>query len=346
MTKKVLFVTSISPHKSAGLAIDYISVLENLGYSVDILTKYKEKDLKNRVISAYDYFEPEAKQHLSLAQRIKKRFPFLSKLHNPSYYFYRKKVSTYSYLINEKEDMPPVPSELFLHKLEEKYDFAMVLFWHFMFSSKSIGDIYQKLKAPIFLCVADMIPMTGGCTYVNNCKNFLEHCGFCPVLGKQRYEDQTFINYSYKHKVYNSSDVVFLGNTWLNEFAKKAKLFQNVPVRQLLCITNEDFFNIKDKKQSRNCFGISDNCFLMFVGAVNLNLERKGFKYLISAVNEFSKKVNMENKQILLMTAGQNHQEYYDYFHINIKQVGFLSASELSIAYSASDVFLCPSIED
>lgn len=344
--KKALLVTSISPNKSAGLILDLASVLENLGYSVDILTKYKEEQSAYNIISAYDYFEPEPRT--TFAQKIKKRFPFLKNIHKPSYYFSRKnKKSTYAYLVNEKEDIPSVPSELFLHKIKKgQYEFVIITFMQYMLSTKSIGDIYQHLKVPIFLYSADMFPMTGGCHYFENCRNFLEHCGHCPILGEKEQKDQTYFNYSYKKSIYNTANVIFLGNKWMNEYAGKAPILENVPIRKMMSIVNEDSFCIKDKKEARQYFDIDENCFLMFAGAANLAILRKGFKYLIESVNKFVNQKDITGRKIVLLLAGQQSDFLDNCFYTEIKQVGFLSAKELSLAYSAADVFLCPSIED
>jgi glycosyltransferase involved in cell wall biosynthesis len=345
--KNVLFITSISPNKSAGLALDVISVFENLGYTVDILTKYKEKekeDTKHTIISVYDY--PELNVIQIFLQRIKKQFPLLKRIHKPSYYLSKQnKKTTYSSLVNEKEDVPPVSSELFLHKLSNtEYDFVVVLFMQYMFSMKNIGDIYQKLKLPIFLYSVDLSPMSGGCHYFENCRNFLEHCGCCPILGGAEQKDQTYKNYAYKKKIYDTSNIIFLGNTWMNEFAAKAPIFENVQIREMTCATNESLFDVKNKKEARQYFGIEDDCFLMFAGAAYINNPRKGFDYLIKSINTFIQTTGTDNKKILLLLAG--NEAYNVNFNVEVKQVGFLSAKELSLAYSAADVFLSPTIED
>jgi len=343
---KILIVSSLSPYQSADLGKDIIDSLLKRGHNVDFITRYKFDKMLSNMYSVYSEYEPPTP--MSFATKIKNRFPFLKKIHKPS--FLRDKSNYYNgiTIVNKDESIPPVDSALILNKIRKDYDLIIVLFWQFMITTQSLQSIYEKLKVPVFIIAVDMFPMTGGCHYFRNCRRFTDSCGLCPAFNSTDENDITHFNFQYKKKVYSSIEYVLLGNKWISHYASMSPLFNKSLIKHLILPTNEETFNIKDNERTRKELNIDiTKKFLIFAGAPDLNRERKGFKYLIESVNLFLDKLSIREKQeVLIILAGKVITGIDNIFHADVVQLGFLGIDRLSEVYSVSDVFLCPSIDD
>ena len=336
----ILIISSGHPNEnSPKMAIDMLESLRLGGHHVNLLLKYKTKVDSENIISVF-----------SSTDRIRHVFERyvrgkLSKLKNRLIKVNKKKESALNYyFFNKNEDRPPVPSSLILRKIEYKYDLILIFFWQGMLSSKSLLDIYNKLHVPIFLLAADMFPMTGGCSYFWDCRNFESSCGRCPAFSSVDKNDFTNKIYLYKKNVYNSVNCIFLGNSWMTNFAKKSNLFKNIDI--IYPVINENIFSPKNKRELKANLNLS-NKTVLFLGSVDIYEERKGFRYLVKALDIFSSIISQDKlNEIVLIVAGKANLNLQSYFRMQVIEVGYLSYEKLAEYYALSDIFLSPSIQD
>ena len=207
-----------------------------------------------------------------------------------------------------------------------------------MLSISQIGNI-QK---PVVWTMRDMWPMTGGCHYAMDCKRYESGCGFCKQLNSQSKYDLSYFVLKKKRASFSKNMKMVGISHWLSECAKRSFLFKDFDIRTIHNNVNtNDFFPI-EKSIARDILNLPDNKKIILAGAQSLKDFYKGFDKYLEVINGLNKK---DNKLLLFFgNFGENliKQSGFEY-----KSLGFLyDTVSLRLAYSASDVFVAPSLMD
>lgn len=332
---KILLISSgIPKDNSPKMAIDMVEALKNDGHIVDLLLKYPAPGMTN--INAI-YKDSDIHRHNIINNLKSKSLAIKRRLLG------KRSPKAKYYFFHSDENRPPVKPRLILNKIEKDYDLVLIFFWQGMITSKSILDIYAKLKVPIFLIAADLFPMTGGCSYFWECRNFEKSCGSCPALGSNDENDYTRKIFLYKKEVYDIVNPVLLSNSWVIEHAKRSGLFKNLD--NLYPVINKDIFKPYAKDDLKTRYNVNDK-ILLFIGAVNIVEERKGFVYLVEALSKLIQKSPMLKEKIVLIAAGNSDVNLRKYFSFEVIMTGHLSFEQLARHYSACDIYLSSTIQD
>jgi len=343
----ILLISSMPIQHSANLGHDITQAMLNEGHSVDFLTRYNFEGRDTNMYSVFEEFMPPPKK--LFITKLKGLIPILSKIHKPKYL--AKRASDRNFIRNFDESTSPVSINLIIKKLESinsKYDLVITLFWEYMLTTKTLEAIYNNLKCPIFIWAVDMFPITGGCFYFRNCKQFMESCKQCPLIPSKKEKKLIHNNFEIKRNVYQNIDYRIFGNTWMcNHFNKSPLLNKNKIQRGILPI-NEKSFSNQTLEQSRKQLGLSGDHFIMFAGAQGIKYATKGFNYLVAAVNTFFRNITDKEKQniIILIAGNDTDADIQRFFDCRVIPLGFVASDKLPVVYSASDVFLSSSIED
>lgn len=225
----------------------------------------------------------------------------------------------------------------------------IITYWtKFAFNQQLIYKLSKRYNAPVLCFMMDMAPMTGGCHYAFDCKNYYDECGGCPALNSKKAKDLSNTNWEFKKKYLDKTNITIIAcSSTLVKQASKSSLFKNKKIEKLMLSVDENVFNPKNKVKAQQYFNLPNGKKIIFFGAASLKNDRKGIKYLIESLNILSKNIkDTELKNdILLLVAGNslpNLKIPFEYKH-----VGYLKTQkELALAYQASDLFVCPSIED
>jgi len=346
-TQRILLLSMCGPEHFAGLGYDLIKALEQNGHKVDYLTKYTSNH--PAVIGLFPAPKPP------LTHRIKRRFSFLTCL-KPVFRFFRpEKPPTIPYLhknglilVSPNEEEPAIDTALILSKIQPIYDVVLVHIWQDMLTSKTLQAIYDTLHVPIILLAADMQPLTGGCYYFGDCRNFTHGCGNCPILDSTNPNDITHANHAFKKRVYASINCAFVGNTHVNQFARLSGMFSEKQLMSGTYVMDKDEFVPLDATTCRRALGLpAEKKYILFSRYAGNNPTVKGNDYLIASINRLAEKLDVQQKaQTLLVLAGNTNKEYERQFAIDVLNVGFLSRDQLINAYSAATVFISSSIDD
>lgn len=348
---KILLISSESIFKnSSRMAIDVISSLEQGGHQVDLLTKYADSRLTNRMYSILETSEPQPRWIVGKLSWVKQTFPFLRRLHKPSCLRRIQVKHKEGYLIFDREEnKPEISVERVLDKIQKEYDLIIILFWQNMITARTVIEIYKKTKTLIFFMAVDMGPLTGGCHYFWDCRNFTKVCGSCPAINSSDTNDFTAKNLAYKKEVYNQISCVFLGNSWMNNFAHKSILFYNKPIERIYPVINEhQFKNYTEKESLRNYFNIEDKYeYILFAGSCFVEDKRKGFTYLVEALYNLQKQIDKSIlSSLALVFVGRSNKYLQTFFPIKVYQLAYLDFTDLAKMYSLADLYLSPSIQD
>lgn len=331
---KILVLSSVDPHRGpAVVAEDQYKRFKKAGYDVDFMTLYEVEGHPEYIY----VYKNHKRQCLSWSYfRYKVRFNRFTKANNGNFYY-------------TKETQTPVSVNDILKAIKKDYDVVIVFFWIRMLTFKSIEAIYDKLHCLfIFRCV-DYSPMSGGCHFTGDCKNFETGCGYCPGIGSNKQNDFTRFNVKYRKRVYEKVKPAVSGNGYMQTFYDRSYLLKDYDRRVRTYFTLDiNHFCEQDRDEARKLFDIPQlGKFVLLFGAQALNDERKGVSYLLQALKIFHDKLSdEERKRILLILAGKSIDEIKDKLCFEYKHLGFVKAELLPMMYSAADVFLSPSVND
>lgn len=226
----------------------------------------------------------------------------------------------------------------------------LTLFWQDMMTIKSLKYIYKKTQTPILIQPVDMFPMTGGCYYPGDCRQYNTGCENCPVLKNQMYKRLVRSNWEYKKSVYDSIRCALYSNTYMLAFAKTNRLFENTLIGFKSMVLNEGVFIEQGVEQVREKMSIStEKKFIMMARSVppeSLHI-RKGIAFMIAAINIFCQnKTKNQIDQMLLILVGRGASDIAREIPIQVMDLGIVKQDKLIDAYSISSLFLSTTVDD
>lgn len=210
----------------------------------------------------------------------------------------------------------------------------------------SIDEI-GKFTKPVIWTMHDMWPFTGGCNYSNGCEQFVKGCGSCPQLISSSDNDLSAKVISRKNKSWNPDKITLVApSNWLADEARKSYLFNKFDIRVIPNGINTTIFKPINRNEARNILNIDISKKIILFGAVNATSDkRKGFNLLKKSLD--SLKSHYSSNDIELLVFGSSEPETKEIDNYKIHYLGSLKDQlSLSIAYSAADIFVAPSLED
>ena len=194
---------------------------------------------------------------------------------------------------------------------------------------------------PIVWTLHDMNPFTGGCHFSEDCEGYLQECLNCPQL--KGTEDPNYTNKMLQGKLdamKNLQNITIVApSKWLLNKSKESRLFRNFTHLHIPYGIDSEILKPRDKKYSRELLGIPDNKPVILFVAHAIGNKRKGYEYLIRAIE----KLDLKDKVTLCAVGGKSDSNARSEF----QELGTFSDERLmSAAYSAADVFVIPSLED
>lgn len=328
---RILYISSADPLKGPGaIGMSHYLEFRDAGYHIDMLTLYP----------VYGYPEILYVNRSPLWDKINNKLSRLlgTALPRSSYQFFYK-----------KETQPPVAVKKVLRAIKKDYDLLIVYFWQGLLSFQTVDAIYEKTGHPVvFFFSPDYSHMAGGCHFPCDCERYQIGCGCCPAFHSNNENDFTHQNVLFRKKVYDKIKPIVFGNTYMNLFYEKSYLLKDqITIKSRPRINTLKFHPI-DKLYLRKKYDISDNItFIISFGSQSLTNKKKGFSYLIEALNIFAKGLpEIMKKEILLLIAGDNYDKIKSHLPFSSKGLGFLPVNDLCEFYSLADIFVCPSIND
>jgi len=192
----------------------------------------------------------------------------------------------------------------------------------------------------------DMNPFTGGCHYAGSCEKYYQQCGACPQLGSDDNDDLSKRIWRQKQLAYKDTLInIVTPSRWLGECAGKSKLFSGFSIDVIPYGFPLDTFRPYPKSEARKELGVPENARVVLFGAHSVTNERKGFRFLLEALN--SNKTQFQKKGVLLacfgtLSPGKKLSKDFPIHHF-----GKIDDQKmLATIYSAADVFILPTLED
>jgi glycosyltransferase involved in cell wall biosynthesis len=205
----------------------------------------------------------------------------------------------------------------------------------------------NKLSQPIVWTLHDMWGFTGGCHYSGNCQGYLKSCGACPQLGSNRQCDLSRWTWKRKANAWKNLNLTIVTpSQWLADCARNSSLFRNRSIEVIPNGLDMKVYKPIDKKLARDVLNLPQDKQLILFGAMSATSDhRKGFHFLLPALEKL---IHFQgSKNIELVIFGASKQVNPPNLNFKINYLGQLNDDiSMVMAYSASDVFIAPSVED
>lgn len=334
--ESILFISSADPLIGPGrIAFDYVNALKYNGYNVDFLTKYPVEG-KDEIL--YVLNDRKGSRFANL------KYKLWNKIVKPETQVHA--------LFYRRENEPPVPISKVLKAIKKDYDLVIIYFWQELLSYRTVEAIYDsmRIKPKVIYFCADYSPMTGGCHFFGDCEYFKSGCGNCPIVRRFGHKnDFSAKNVKDRIKINKKIKPFVFTNLYMQSFFSQSPVMQS-GARLVLdsMILNLDKFKEYDRSKCRDKLGgIQYSDFVILFGCQNLNDERKGICYLLESLDLFYEKLSdKERDSILILTIGKENHDINQRIKFKQKHLGFVDFDNLPEIYSASDVFVSPSIND
>ncbi len=198
-------------------------------------------------------------------------------------------------------------------------------------------------KKPTILTLCDTWAITGRCYNNLNCNRWKSGCGVCPntnVFPIARH-DASYLEWHLKRWTYDHSRLTAVSkSTWMTEMLQQSILNKS-PIHQIPNGIDIQAYKPLDKIECRSILKISASKYVLMFGALDLGNHIKGADLLLEALKMLPKSIKEE---CVLITMGKNSSATWDVAGIQTLSLGLLEHDDIkNRAYSAADVFLCPS---
>lgn len=205
----------------------------------------------------------------------------------------------------------------------------------------------KLLNKPIVWTQHDMWAFTGGCHYTAGCEKFITNCSNCPKLKFKFENDFSTKIFNKKNKIFDQMNLTIVSSSkWLAEEVLRSKLLSKRKTYVIPTPIDFGVYKPTNKEKVRIDLQLPLDKKLLLAGAMNLKDERKGFHYLIEALQMIhdSNKLSLD---IELVVFGKPDESVINKIPFKVHQLGSLkSEGKIMMAYNSVDIYLAPSLED
>jgi tetratricopeptide (TPR) repeat protein len=192
----------------------------------------------------------------------------------------------------------------------------------------------------------DMNPFTGGCHYSGDCTRYSAACGMCPALGSKTLQDISWHFLRQKAATFANLDItVVTPSAWLGACSRQSALMGRFPHHVIPYGLPSATFRPYNRREVRRIHDIPADAFVVLFGAAALQIKRKGYAYLLQALDKMEKAGAAGNIILGIYGMVSEGMPLPDkYRHILFGPI--IGEESLAQIYSAADVYVIPTIED
>jgi glycosyltransferase involved in cell wall biosynthesis len=233
-------------------------------------------------------------------------------------------------------DLTVLGSELMKQLPED----ASVLNLHWIAGVVPLGNLFESAR-PIVWTLHDMNPFTGGCHYSNGCEKFQSGCGQCPQLGEEHVKDVSWSAHRRKARAYSRKQSLHIvtPSEWLGQQCRTSALLGAREVHVIPYGLDVTCFQPRGTQLARTGLNIPLNAKVVLFCAGMLTNPRKGIAELMLALGQLR-----DVPDLLLLSIGDGNIDIPGLAYVNLGAIS--DDDRLSLAYSAADVFVVPSLAD
>lgn len=229
--------------------------------------------------------------------------------------------------------------------LDEVFDWADIILLRWVTATISDYQIAKWLKGkkPVFWCLSDMAPLTGGCHYSRGCDKYQKDCKDCHLVIDSFKKYPEFV-LNRRERLWQGLNVVS-PSKWLANCTKNSKAHRESSCNVIRTGVELDVFKPSDKDACRDELGLPRSKKVILFGADSAVDERKGMDLLNKSLQHLSRISEVDHDYHLAVIG------HGDITHLNLpfsySILGNISSREkLARVYSSADVTVLPYRED
>ena len=212
------------------------------------------------------------------------------------------------------------------------------------FSYLAIPKLTQQ--KPAIFTLHDMWSFTGHCAYSYDCTRWQIGCGHCPYPDSDPsiHRDVSAWEWALKNWVYSHANLtIVVPSQWLTQQAT-ASMLSRFPVHHIPYGLDTNAYLPLESELCRQTLGVPPRKKVLLFSAVHLKTARKGGDLLLQALQALPASLK---RDCVLLTLGRRTMQLESAVDIPGIHLGFVSSDRLkSIAYSAADLFVLPTLAD
>lgn len=203
----------------------------------------------------------------------------------------------------------------------------------------------ERLRGPVVWTMHDAFPFTGGCHFPSmGCTRYREGCGQCPEIGSTRGADISRLHWLWKRRaIKRRRPVIVSPSREYTGLALQSGMLGDCRVEIIPNGVDADVFRPIPKEQARALLGLPhDKKLLLFGAMLAVSDPRKGFDLLCDALQRLQAITAVEFSGVIFGAAVA-----VPALPCPVHFLGRLhDPVALALAYSAADVFVCPSRQE
>lgn len=343
--KNVLILSTGDINGAYEAAYKVAHIIKNMGHDVVMCVKHKTKN--DDFIKPYRHLSPSSAKSNILMRTVNKIKNKISSV-QPS-----KVISTdmkYSFL-SKNESSENIHIESMLKIIGFTPDFVFTGMTIDFLNSTDLLNIYNATKAKIYNITVDMNHFTGGCHYSWGCEGYIKGCDeYCPAITKEDEKIIAKINFEKKYQNAQKANFQIIAGSGLTLLqAQNSKIYKSQKtIYNINSLIDTKLLNSKNKSIAKKVFSLSNDCFYILTGAQNMEDPRKGFTYLLQALEILDRELPMEKKEkIVLLVVSNSVNKEFDRVTFKKQKIDYIKDYRLlSLLYQAADLFINSSVED
>lgn len=343
--KNILILSTGDVNGAYEAAYKVAHIIKNMGHDVVMCVKHKTKN--ENFIKQYRHLSlSSAKANLlmRIVNKIKNKISPVE----PS-----KVISTdmkYSFL-SKNEASENIHIESMLKIVGFTPDFVFTGMTIDFLNSTDLLNIYNATKAKIYNITVDMNHFTGGCHYSWGCEGYIKGCDkYCPAITKEHEKITAKNNFERKYENAQKANFQIIAGSGLTLLqAQNSKIYKSQKtIHNINSLIDTKLLNSKNKSIAKKVFSLSNDCFYILTGAQNMEDPRKGFSYLLQALEMLDRELPMQKKEkIVLLVVSNSVNKEFGRVTFKKQKIDYIKDYRLlSLLYQAADLFINTSIED
>jgi glycosyltransferase involved in cell wall biosynthesis len=216
-------------------------------------------------------------------------------------------------------------------------------------SNRSLAQL-AALGKPLVWTLHDQRPFTGGCHYASGCTGFIDSCHDCrQLLRDPHHLPQRVLNE--RLSILGDMNLTIVApSNWLAGEARKSRLFRDKPIRVIANSIDTDLFFPSSKPAAKAQVDIGAEVVTLMFGAQHNRERRKGLEELMESLEICLRDKKFrdacEGGAIQVISIGDRGSDI-SRLPIRSNNFGYIEDDQkLATLYSATDLFIIPSLED
>lgn len=194
-------------------------------------------------------------------------------------------------------------------------------------------------QKPVIWRLSDLNPFTGGCHYSQGCTAYEKKCGSCPQLGSNSPHDISRMHWLRKAAAYHKMNLTCVApSAWVAERCRTSALLGGTKIHVIPNCLPLNIFHPSSSPSLRHSLGIPQNHKVLLFAAASLNNPRKGFCYILHALEEL---YHQGYSDFTLLSFGTTPDTIRKTLPFPWHALPSLDKDEdIAAAYAAADAFL------